>query len=137
MFAEIETMPISTMDDFTRGASITVKKTGRTSKTTYGYLCGLLRSTRPPLDSGFVPSLCFKLPYYVKNKHPDFPFFEPGDSGSGVFVVKEKRDFPLGIAFGFSPTEKRTFVCKIDTILNDLDINIVKYRKDKKRTSSN
>lgn len=126
----MEELPVLTKDDLTRGPYIKVKKTGRTTATTFGILEGIMVSVKdlPKSDSGLP--MRFNLVYHVKDIDSDEPFFESGDSGSGVFVVGEKIDIPLGIAIGSSDKDECTFVCKIDKVLEDLDIDIVNYKND-------
>lgn len=45
------------------------------------------------------------------------PFFNLGDSGSGVFLTENKHPTqPLGIAFAKLYNEPKTFVCRIDQV---------------------
>lgn len=56
----------------------------------------------------------------------DKPFFEQGDSGSGVLVMDEDKTYkPLGIAFAYLP--ELVAVCQIDEILDKLNLQIVRY----------
>lgn len=137
MFTAMEELPVLTEDDLTPGKCIIVKKTGRTTATTLGQLVGIMDSVNklPDSDSGLPIRLDFV--YYVKDMYSDDPFFLRGDSGSGVFVLGEKIDLPLGIAIGFSNKDKCIFVCKIDKVLEDLDIDIVNYKNDNNKTLSN
>lgn len=130
MFTAMEELPVLTIDDLTRGPYIKVKKTGRTTETTFGILEGIMVSVKdlPESDSGLP--MRFNLVYHVTDINSDKPFFKKGDSGSGVFVVGEKIDIPLGIAIGSSDKDECTFVCKIDKVLEDLDIDIVNYKND-------
>lgn len=130
MFTAMEELPVLTKDDLTRGTYIKVKKTGRTTGTTFGQLEGIMDSVNdiPEYDSGLP--MRFNSVYYVTDINSDKPFFEPGDSGSGVFVLGEEIDLPLGIAIGFSYEDECTFVCKIDKVLEDLDIDIVNYKNN-------
>lgn len=133
---EMEKLPVLTKDDLTPGKCIIVKKTGRTTETTFGQLEGVMISVNKPPDSDFGLPIRLKLVYYVTNMYSDVPFFGSGDSGSGVFVLGEKIDLPLGIAIGTSNEDQCTFVCKIDKVLEDLDIDIVNYKKDNNNTLS-
>lgn len=130
MFTVMETIPVMTNDDLTGGTCIEVKKTGRTTETTFGQLVCVMTSVNEPSGSGLGEPMGLKLVYGVSDMYLDEPFFERGDSGSGVFVLGEEIDRPLGIAIGFSTKDQLTFVCKIDSVLQDLDIDIVKYKTD-------
>lgn len=58
-------------------------------------------------------------------------FAKLGDSGSGVFVEEDdKPDKALGILMGIATESQETFVCKIDTILNILGLELVRYREN-------
>lgn len=53
-----------------------------------------------------------------------------GDSGSGVFVVEENQpDKVLGIAIAVSKNYRETYVCKIPTTLNNLTLQLVRYKE--------
>lgn len=130
MFTAMEELPVLTEDDLTPGTCIIVKKTGRTTETTHGQLEGIMDSVNRLPDSDCGLPMHFDLVYFVTDMYSDDPFFKPGDSGSGVFVLGEKIDLPLGIAIGFSDEDECTFVCKIDKVLEDLDIDIVNYKND-------
>lgn len=69
----------------------------------------------------------FKNPYVVRDTKKDQPFFQRGDSGSGVFVLGEENlpKKALGIAFGMSLKYPLTFYCMIDEILDKLDLKLV------------
>lgn len=58
-------------------------------------------------------------------------FFEPGDSGSGVFVVEDgKPDKALGIGIAIATFSQETYVCKIANILKTLGLILVRYREN-------
>lgn len=94
------------------------KKGHRTGKTH-----GLLKNNS--LSINF--SLCrfpgrlfiFKICYEIRNKWPSCPFFQEGDSGSGIVVIENGQPSnPLGIAFAFQSGGEITVVCKVNSILH-------------------
>lgn len=53
------------------------------------------------------------------------PFFEKGDSGSGVFLIENERPTkPLGIAFAKSSIYNITAVCRIDKIAEAFGLSV-------------
>lgn len=53
------------------------------------------------------------------------PFFNLGDSGSGVFLTEnENPTKPLGIAFAKLYNEPKTFVCRIDQVAKALKLRL-------------
>lgn len=112
-------MSIANLED---GKNVT--KTGRTTGTTYGRLKG--DSLSISVDKLYAAKgyMSFYDCYEVLDKTILNPFFKPGDSGSGVFVVKDDGTLkPLGIAF--ASMNSQTVVCKIDAFVNELKLAIV------------
>lgn len=100
-----------------------VVKTGTTTGTTYGYLIEDSTCLRMEV-SGVQFDGCFS--YEIENIDDDDPFFLCGDSGSGVYVIKNGSPIkPLGIAYGYS--DSITVVCSIREIVDELDLQIVRY----------
>lgn len=55
----------------------------------------------------------------------DGPFFEIGDSGSGVFLMENERPTkPLGIAFAKHMISQKTAVCRIDKIVEAFGLSV-------------
>lgn len=80
--------------------------------------------------------IAFNNCYAVENMGEMNNFFRPGDSGSGVFAIEYGQILkPLGIAFAFLSSE--TAVCKIDTIIDELDLTIVRYGDSKQKQTEN
>lgn len=101
-----------------------VIKTGRTTGTTHGRL--KLDSLSIRVDKSFAAKgyMVFFNCFEVIDKKGFKAFFEPGDSGAGVFVEKENGTLkPLGIAF--ASLNSQTAVCKIDAIVKELKLAIV------------
>lgn len=125
LFAEKETVEVYNEDNGIYKKK--VMKTGSASDLAYGLLLYKMNSiilNHPPKSKY---KYIFKNIYIVRSKSEQFPFFLPGDSGSGVFVEGEREPVKaLGIGFGISAS-KMTYVCKIDKILNTLGLKIVKY----------
>lgn len=109
-------------------------KTGRKTKTTYGYLIDPeehdLSSARLYPIPHSIQHYVFKMPYVVQDKDKSEQFFLKGDSGSGVFLLGETGlpEKALGIAFGYSYKKPYTFVCNIEDILEKLGLKLIKYQ---------
>lgn len=73
--------------------------------------------------------------YLVEDINTALPFFEKGDSGSGVFVEGDP-DKPLGIGVAVSEKYPETYVCKIDEFVNKFELKLVSYWKVKEKTTS-
>lgn len=100
-----------------------VTKTGRTTKTTNGYVHERHLSISLPLRGRRY--LFFKC-YGIKPDEDTDVFADNGDSGSGVFLNDNGSLKPLGIIIGSMNT--KSVVCKIDKIVNDLSLQIIKYK---------
>lgn len=121
-------------DDLTIGKHITVKKTGRTTGTTYGDLIEDSMSAKIEKTNLLNTYFRFSNLYLVEDASKETHFFKGGDSGSGVIVVGENvPDKALGIAMAYSAQSSKTLVCKIDKILNYLDLKI-RYLKREENT---
>lgn len=128
-------LPIARGADLNFQKEMKVTKIGRTTGETMGILTGDALSFK--IDESFMSSgyLVFMDCYSVIDIESENPFFKDGDSGSGVFLKGSDGSLkPLGIAFAYLFSE--TAVCKIDTIVDKLDLEIVKYvGKEQNRTS--
>lgn len=103
-----------------------VTKRGITTGTTYGYLIEDSLSIRDMKISGIDFNGCNS--YEIGNINDDDPFFLEGDSGSGVYVIKNGRPIkPLGIAYAYGTLGSTTAVCNIREIVDELDLQIVRY----------
>lgn len=100
-----------------------VTKTGRSTKTTTGYVYERNLSIGIPHRGNTY--LFFKC-YSIKADTDTGIFSQNGGSGSGVFLNENGSLKPLGILIG-SFTAK-SIVCKIDKIVNDLSLQIIKYK---------
>lgn len=127
--AEKEILPVVKEDDLTfNGDKVT--KTGRTTGKTTGYLVDNSLSFRINKSFPSKGCFCFHNCYAIENNTGDQPFFEPGDSGSGVYVIVNENTLkPLGIAFANSCSY--TAVCNIDQVVEKLNLAIVRYHKKK------
>lgn len=107
-----------------------VIKTGRTTGTTVGILNEHLLSIRINSFLSGLGYLSFFNCYAVDTPE----FFKEGDSGSGVFLIEKNGiSKPLGIAFAFM--DSCTAVCRIDTIVDVLNLTIVRYIESKSEQS--
>lgn len=132
----MEVLTFLTKNELNSKNTIKVKKTGRTTETTYGYLIKFNKHKRVSanlsLTANSNASYVLETPYVVRNMYKYKPFFRNGDSGSAVFVLGEKDqpDKALGIVFGFSNDRMHSFVCNIEQILTKLDLKLVRYPPD-------
>lgn len=120
----IPTLPIATVNNLIKQKNVKVIKTGRTTGTREGLLKGPIPCLTVRVDKSFMSKgyMVFYRCFSVKNDTQ--PFFQAGDSGSGVFVKSSDGTLkPLGIAFAFSDTQ--TVVCQIEPIIRSLDLVIV------------
>lgn len=112
-----------------------VTKIGRTTGETMGYLIGddlVCRVDESFMSSGF---LIFFDCYSVDNMEIGNPFFRDGDSGSGVYLIDRDESLKaLGIAFAY--LSSITAVCKIDMIVDKLDLEIVRYVENEQKKTS-
>lgn len=114
-----------------------VMKLGRTTEKTFGELTDDSLSIKVPVDTSCLSKgyIDFFNCYAIKNIAGKEAFFSQGDSGSGVFVEEKDTPLkPLGIAF--ASLLSQTAVCKVDTIVNKLDLTIVRYTRTEDETSS-
>lgn len=113
-----------------------VTKSGRTTGTTIGDLKDDSLTFRVEtffMSRGFI---AFYNCYAVENILGMNDFFKQGDSGSGVFVIENGQTLkPLGIAFAFLSSQ--TAVCKINRIINKLDLTIMRYGDSKQKQADN
>lgn len=122
-------MTIAEEDSLTVDGKTRVTKRGQTTYITYGKLVETNFAINIPKTSRnewFTFINCYR----IENEDDKKPFFEAGDSGSGVFVIdKDNGQFkPLGIAFASNPINKITVVCKIEPIITDFDLYV--YKED-------
>ncbi|XP_061170924.1 uncharacterized protein LOC133180409 [Saccostrea echinata] len=106
-----------------------VVKYGRATLKTKGILYCLMYSCKvDSLVNGYMIPRVFRNCYSIADQGEIF--FREGDSGSGVYLIDrhENQLKPLGIAFAFHIFNPRTAVCKIKTILQVLNVSIVKDR---------
>lgn len=113
-------------DDLTFDGDVQVTKNGRTTGETFGDLIDDCLSVRiPKTDIKSYGYFAFFKCYGVGNR-PNDNFMLPGDSGSAVFVIdNDSTHKPLGVGFALMSTQ--TAVCRIDTIVHKLDLQIVRY----------
>lgn len=101
-----------------------VTKTGKSTGKTNGYVSNRKFSLRFWRGKDFYMfSNCYSIE--AKNDHDHFANI--GDSGSGVFLVgKDGILKPLGLYFGYMG--RFAVVCKINNIVEKLNLEIVKYK---------
>lgn len=102
-----------------------VTKKGQTTGLTYG----LLKSNSLSINISFsrFPGrlISFNNCYEIKDEETEKPFFQEGDSGSGVFVIENNKPHrALGIAFAYQTDGDITAVCKIQPIIEACNLTI-------------
>lgn len=121
-----EILTVATEEDLDLKDEIIVTKIGTATETTCGRLTDDSLSVDPEISG--INFECYNCYAIEKIKINDDPFFLEGDSGSGVYVIDKDTRKPikaLGIAFAF--TKRQTAVCNIGTIVDELDLQIVRY----------
>lgn len=134
LFTEREILQFVDIQNLANQEMVMVTKTGKATGKTEGVL------RRGALFANMCISVCkkrFYLPglYIVHDKDNGNPFFEKGDSGSGVFVVgKDNKEYVLGIGIAVNVNvdgqKRETYVCKIDQIIKNLELTLVKYTEE-------
>ncbi|XP_052694674.1 uncharacterized protein LOC128172972 [Crassostrea angulata] len=127
---EKEALPIVNDEELDFDGETKVTKSGRTTGTTIGDLTDDSLTVR--VDTSFLSRgyIAFFNCYAVENITEQNAFFRQGDSGSGVYVMEKDETLkPLGIAF--ASLFSQTAVCKIDSIIQKLDLKIVRYLDNK------
>ena len=115
-------LQIAQEEDITFDGTMNVTKTGRTTFTTKGRLGEQVDFVSIPNRAGGFSH--FENIYSIRNLLPSEPFFEPGDSGSGVFLIQEngQNNKALGIAFAYDIDNVQTLVCSMKDIVNTFHI---------------
>lgn len=135
--AERERLPVVKDEELQFDRIIKVTKTGRSTGTTTGHL----------IDKNFTFAVrqffrffSFYKCYLVANVSEDQDFIKLGDSGSGVYVIQNEETntyLPLGIAFGLMTYGSKAIVCKIDNVVEKLNLTIVRYKESTQKQTSN
>lgn len=109
--------------------TIYVTKKGQASGKTKGRLVHNSTSFRCDFERFPGCYFYFKNCYEIQDIVNEKPFFETGDSGSGVLVNKgDGKLYPLGIAFARQNDGDITLVCKISPIIKEC--NLVVYEEE-------
>lgn len=108
-----------------------VKKRGRTTGDTIGKLVDDSMCVRVYSTEVHGRYYEFKNCFGVIKTDDETTFFDAGDSGSGVFLIDEKDNSlkPLGIAFAFLRSTRKTSVCKIRQITNAFNVSVYEYEE--------
>lgn len=103
---------------------VKVVKRGNKTGITEGILRGIYSSAR--IDSMSTPGhfYYFNNCFGVYDQDDGPPFFEAGDSGSGVFLIQNHMINPIGIAFARQRFKQLTLVCKIKDIAEKFNLSI-------------
>lgn len=130
-FADIKKVQIADGRNLRFDRSIKVFKRGGTTGETEGYLSDDSLSVCLDFTNGGF--YFFDRCYGVENINSSF--FEPGDSGSGVFLIEnEIPTKPLGIAFAFHKRSQTTAVCRIDKIVDAFNLSVYQYEEESMET---
>lgn len=128
--ADITKLQIADARNLRFDRSIKVFKRGGTTGETEGYLSDNSLSVCLDFTNGFY---FFDRCYAVTSINS--PFFEPGDSGSGVFLIENGVPTkPLGIAFAFHKRSQTTAVCRIDKIIDAFNLSVYQYEEESMET---
>lgn len=128
--ADIKKLQIADGRNLRFDRSIKVFKRGGTTGETEGYLSDNSLSVCLDFTNGFY---FFDRCYAVESINS--PFFEPGDSGSGVFLIENGVPTkPLGIAFAFQKRSQTTAVCRIDKIIDAFNLSVYQYEEESMET---
>lgn len=128
--ADIKKVEIADGRNLRFDRSIKVFKRGGTTGETEGYLSDNSLSVCLDFTNGFY---FFDRFYAVTSINS--PFFEPGDSGSGVFLIENGVPTkPLGIAFAFHKKSQTTAVCRIDKIIDAFNLSVYQYEEESMET---
>lgn len=111
------------------GVSEVIKRGGSTGETK-GRLAGNALSVCVDKDFSFGGFYYFDRCFSIESI--GCPFFEKGDSGSGVFLMENKKPTkPLGIAFAKLLINHNTAVCRIDKIAEAFGLSIYQNEEPK------
>lgn len=134
VFTEKEILQFVKREDLTYNERVT--KTGKATQKTYGYLTNAIMVADMSIP-GFKTEIELPELYIVKDIDENQRFLEKGDSGSGVFVVGEdQQEKVLGIGIAVSLPRREAYVCKIDKIVTNLELTLVRYTDDKQKETS-
>lgn len=107
-----------------------VMKRGGTTGQTEGLLTGNTFSVCVDKDFNLGGFYYFARCFSIESI--DGPFFEKGDSGSGVFLVENGRPTkPLGIAFAKFLINHNTAVCRIDKVVEAFGLSVYQNEEPK------
>lgn len=110
------------------GTTLVTKK-GQASGKTCGRLVDNSFSFRCNFERFPGCYFLFKNCFAIKDLESDKFFFKAGDSGSGVYVIKNGKELnPLGIAFARQDDGDITLVCRISPIIKEC--NLVIYEEE-------
>lgn len=119
---------IADENDLKNAHGTLVRKKGTTTGETEGILVSRIVTVR--IDNVTCPvKYRFDFCYEIKNKVGSKPFFEAGDSGSGVYLMDNRGNKkPLGIAFAYS-INGNTYACKIENVTRAFDLSLYDVEK--------
>lgn len=127
-------MEIANENDLSNVRGTVVRKKGRTTGETEGILISGTSSVSV-VNIASPARYQFNYCYEIINKPGLPPFFEPGDSGSGVFVIDRcGKKKAVGIAFAHR-LDGTTYVCRIDQILHALNVTLYQDEEEEMDTS--
>lgn len=123
-FAEHFEVRLTNEQDLKFNGTMYVTKIGRTTGKTTGLLSRENESISIPnrnVDGGFCE---FEDCYSVENGNPNSPFFDLGDSGSGVFLLDNFGNSNKGLGIAFATGCEKTYVCKLKEIVKQFNLSV-------------
>lgn len=119
---------IADENDLKNAHGTLVRKRGTTTRETEGILVSGIMTVR--IDNVACPvKYRFDFCYEIKNKVGGRPFFEAGDSGSGVYLMDNRGNKkPLGIAFAYG-INGDTYACNIENVTRAFDLSLYDVEK--------
>lgn len=133
-FVEQVLMEIANENDLHNFKGTLVRKKGKTT----GETEGILRSNMSSVSVDNIASPAryqFNNCYEIINRLGHPPFFKPGDSGSGVYIIdRYGKKKAVGIAFAHR-LDGTTYACRIDKITHALNVTLYQEEEDEMDTS--
>lgn len=127
-------MEIANENDLPNFKGTLVRKKGKTTGETEGILRSNMASVSV-VNTASPARYQFSNCYEIINKLGHPPFFKPGDSGSGVFIIdRNGKKKAVGIAFAYR-LDGTTYACRIDKITQALNVTLYQKEEEKMDTS--
>lgn len=112
--------------DFNDVKDTPVKKKGRATGETEGILVSDISTVFVTDTTSPISPIRYRFDYCyeIKNRYAGVKFFEPGDSGSGVYLIdNEGRKKAIGIAFAHR-FDGTAYACRIEQITKAFNVSL-------------